>query len=264
MTRVLQKTGQKLGNFSNWLVRVTDLDTVYADNSPTSLTVRLVKKKKRTVSVLDTPLDVRANSTMMWVELLPPVKEPLAGWQPWPKSLVTVKLHYIFTVWNAFGALSWCARRHHQFGFERLTRLWFSQGKQTHYHLIRRSLWSLQAQLSPNRPVTNTSALEDIFCCLNLGLRLHPWSPCWFPGRRAFAAICGWGPCVFDSGCVQCTYLLVHAAVWNWQSRAGGQQGLSTRMRYKSHVRCLPCAPCSVPPQHEVGADWLDPRKDER
>lgn len=72
------------------------------------------------------------------------------------------------------------------------------------------------------------------------------------------------GPCVFDSGCAQCTYLLVHVAIWKWQSRVGGQQGLSTRMRYKSYVRCLACAPRSVPPQHEVAADWLDPRKDER
>lgn len=167
MTRVLQNTVQKLGNFSIWLLRVTDPDTVYADNSPTSLTVRLIKN--RTLSVLDTPLDVRAKSTMMWVEHLPPVKEPLAGWQPWPKSLVTVKLHYISTVWNAFGTLSSCARRLHQFGFQRLIRLWFSQGKQTHYHLIRRSLFrhnSHQAGMSRIHLLWRTSSGVWICVCV--------------------------------------------------------------------------------------------------
>lgn len=48
---------------------------------------------------------------------------------------------------------------------------------------------------------------------------------------------------MFDGGRIRCICPLMHALVYKWQSRVGGQQG-STRMLYTSYVRC--CLPCAV------------------
>lgn len=174
----------------------------------------------------------------MWAQRLSSVKEPLAGWQPWPKSLVTVKLGYIFTGWNAFGTLSWCTLG----STSSADGVWlaFQEEKQSHYGLIRGKLRSLRAWLSP--------------ACS--GDRLLVFRQFRYPAK-----IRGWGHVCLTVG-------VSSAHVYKRWSRGGetawgAQQGWSTCMSYTSYVRCcLTCAAAAFPAaclrsRRSAPIDWI-------
>lgn len=161
----------------------------------------------------------------MWAQRLSSVKEPLAGWQPWPKSLVTVKLGYIFTGWNAFGTLSWCTLGSTSSASG--VRLAFQEEKQSHYGLIRgktqisagvalaRLLWRPSSG-SSGSSVTSPGSADEV-------TRVWRWA------------------------CPACTY--IQALEWRrWSGVGEPSRGGPTCMSYTSYVRCcLTCVAAAFP-----------------